>query len=76
MTVAGLERDGGGRMALATRMARLGTEKAFEVLAQVRALEAQGRDIVHLQIGEPDFDTPVHISIAVLFIPIPLDGRQ
>ena len=51
-------------MALATRMARLGTEKAFEVLAQVRALEAQGRDIVHLQIGEPDFDTPVHIRDA------------
>src|SRR5437879_13633953 len=43
---------------LAPRMSRLGTETAFEVLAKARALEAMGRDIVHLQIGEPDFDTP------------------
>src|SRR5947207_14901632 len=43
---------------LATRMQRLGTETAFEVLARARALEAQGRDIVHPEIGEPDFDTP------------------
>src|SRR3984893_7686724 len=46
---------------LATRMARLGTETAFEVLVKARALEAQGRDIVHLEIGEPDFDTPRNI---------------
>ena len=46
---------------LAKRMARLGTETAFEVLAKARALEAQGRDIVHLEIGEPDFDTPRNI---------------
>lgn len=46
---------------LATRMSRLGTESAFEVLARARALEAQGREIVHLEIGEPDFDTPPHI---------------
>src|SRR5512132_2233186 len=39
-------------------MGRLGTETAFEVLARARALEAQGRHIVHLEIGEPDFDTP------------------
>ncbi len=39
-------------------MSRLGTETAFEVLARARALEAQGRDIIHLEIGEPDFDTP------------------
>jgi aspartate/methionine/tyrosine aminotransferase len=39
-------------------MARLGTETAFEVLARARALEAQGRTVVHLEIGEPDFDTP------------------
>jgi aspartate/methionine/tyrosine aminotransferase len=39
-------------------MSRLGTETAFEVLAKARALEAQGRDIIHLEIGEPDFDTP------------------
>ncbi|HJW99480.1 MAG TPA: pyridoxal phosphate-dependent aminotransferase [Terriglobales bacterium] len=46
---------------LAKRMQRLGTETAFEVLVQARALEAQGRDIVHLEIGEPDFDTPANI---------------
>jgi aspartate aminotransferase len=46
---------------LAKRMQRLGTETAFEVLARARALEAQGRDIVHLEIGEPDFDTPGNI---------------
>jgi aspartate/methionine/tyrosine aminotransferase len=40
---------------------RLGTETAFEVLARARALEAQGKDIVHLEIGEPDFDTPRNI---------------
>src|SRR5919197_1381159 len=46
---------------LAERMARLGTETAFEVLVKAKALEAQGRDIVHLEIGEPDFDTPRNI---------------
>src|SRR3954452_21163497 len=46
---------------LAKRMARLGTETAFEVLVKARALEAQGRDIIHLEIGEPDFDTPTNI---------------
>jgi aspartate/methionine/tyrosine aminotransferase len=46
---------------LARRMARLGTETAFEVLVKARALEAKGRDIVHLEIGEPDFDTPRNI---------------
>jgi aspartate/methionine/tyrosine aminotransferase len=45
-------------------MARLGTESAFEVLARAKALERQGRDIVHLEIGEPDFDTPAHIRDA------------
>jgi aspartate/methionine/tyrosine aminotransferase len=49
---------------LAKRMARLGTETAFEVLVKARALEAQGRDIVHLEIGEPDFDTPGNIIAA------------
>ena len=43
---------------LAKRMARLGTETAFEVLVKARALEAKGQDIIHLEIGEPDFDTP------------------
>jgi aspartate/methionine/tyrosine aminotransferase len=46
---------------LAARMSRLGTESAFEVLARARALEAQGRSIIHLEIGEPDFDTPPHV---------------
>src|SRR5881394_2919903 len=46
---------------LAQRMMRLGTETAFEVLVKAKALEAKGRDIVHLEIGEPDFDTPANI---------------
>jgi aspartate aminotransferase len=50
--------------ALADRVAELGTESAFTVLARARALEATGRDIVHLEIGEPDFDTPEHIKAA------------
>jgi aspartate/methionine/tyrosine aminotransferase len=45
-------------------MGRLGTESAFEVLARAKALERQGKPIVHLEIGEPDFDTPVHIKEA------------
>ena len=45
-------------------MDRLGTESAFEVLAKAKALEAQGREIVHLEIGEPDFDTPPHVIAA------------
>ncbi len=53
-------------MKLATRMNRLGTETAFEVLARAKALEAQGRDIVHLEIGEPDFDTPANIIEAAI----------
>jgi aspartate aminotransferase len=48
-------------MTLAGRMMNLGTETAFEVLAKARALEAQGKEIIHLEIGEPDFDTPRHI---------------
>lgn len=46
---------------LASRMNRIGTETAFAVLQRARALEAQGRDVVHLQLGEPDFDTPQNI---------------
>ena len=45
-------------------MARLGTESAFEVLAKARALEATGRNIVHLEIGQPDFPTPEHVREA------------
>lgn len=51
-------------MRLASRMSRLGTETAFETLAKARALEAEGRDIIHLEIGEPDFDTPENIREA------------
>src|ERR1700704_1066968 len=54
---------------LAARMSRLGTETAFEVLAKARALEAQGRDIIPLEIGEPDFETPpsvVHAGLSAL----------
>jgi len=48
-------------MRLAGHYERLGTERAFEVLARARALEAQGRHVIHLEIGEPDFDTPPHV---------------
>lgn len=48
-------------MKLVKAMSRLGTETAFEVLARARALEAQGKEIIHLEIGEPDFDTPSNI---------------
>jgi len=51
-------------MKLAKSYSRLGTETAFEVLVRARALEAQGRKIVHLEIGEPDFDTPANIRDA------------
>ena len=51
---------------LAQRMSRLGTETAFEVLAKARALEAKGHNIVHLEIGEPDFDTPANIVDAAV----------
>ncbi len=51
-------------MRLAERMSRLGTETAFEVLARAGELEAEGRDIIHLEIGQPDFDTPDYIKDA------------
>ena len=51
-------------MKLAERMGRLGTETAFEVLAKARRLEAEGMDVIHLEIGEPDFDTPSNIVTA------------
>ena len=53
-------------MKLAASMSRLGTESAFEVLARARALEAQGKKIIHLEIGEPDFDTPKYIRDAAV----------
>ena len=48
-------------MKLAERMHRMGVESAFDVLVRARALEAQGRSVIHLEIGEPDFPTPPHI---------------
>jgi len=51
-------------MKLADRMSRLGTETAFEVLAKARRLEAEGMDVIHLEIGEPDYDTPANIAQA------------
>lgn len=51
-------------MNFAERMSRLGTESAFEVLAKAQRLEAQGRDIIHLEIGQPDFQTPMNICQA------------
>lgn len=48
-------------MKLAERIARLEIESAFDVLVKARALEAAGRSVVHLEIGEPDFPTPPHI---------------
>ena len=48
-------------MRLAEKMSRIGTESAFEVLVKARALEKQGKNIIHLEIGEPDFPTPAHI---------------
>ena len=52
------------RFAPADAVARLGSESAFEVLARARALQAQGKRVVHMEIGEPDFDTPDHIKEA------------
>lgn len=51
-------------MRLAERMERLGTETAFDVLVRARALESAGRDIIHLEIGEPDFDSPEPVIAA------------
>src|SRR5215211_766198 len=51
-------------MRLADRMTRIGSETAFEAAARARALEATGRSVIHLEIGEPDFDTPANIREA------------
>lgn len=53
-------------MKFADNMARLGTETAFKILAKAKALEAQGKEIIHLEIGEPDFDTPPNIREAAI----------
>src|SRR5215510_2663343 len=51
-------------MKIAERMTRIGIESAFEVLQRARALEAQGKNVIHLEIGQPDFPTPAHIKDA------------
>jgi aspartate/methionine/tyrosine aminotransferase len=61
MAILTMEKATQYELRLAERMSRLGTETAFEVLNKARALERQGKDIVHLEIGEPDFDTPKDI---------------
>jgi aspartate aminotransferase len=54
------------QLLLARRMSRLGTETAFEVLSKAKALERQGKSIIHLEIGEPDFDTPANVVEAAV----------
>ena len=61
-------------MNLASRMERIGTETAFEAAARARVLEATGRSVIHLELGEPDFDTPRHISEAA--VQALLEGRM
>jgi len=62
MTTATVQHE----LILARRMARLGTETAFEVLTRAKALERQGKSVIHLEIGEPDFDTPPNIVEAAV----------
>jgi aspartate aminotransferase len=62
MSTATVQRE----LHLARRMGRLGTETAFEVLSKAKALERQGKSVVHLEIGEPDFDTPANIVEAAV----------
>ena len=61
MSLATMEKATQHELRLAERMSRLGTETAFEVLNRAKALERQGKNIVHLEIGEPDFDTPKNV---------------
>jgi aspartate/methionine/tyrosine aminotransferase len=56
-----MEKAGQYELRLAECMSHLGRETAFEVLSKARALEREGKEIVHLEIGEPDFDTPKNI---------------
>jgi aspartate/methionine/tyrosine aminotransferase len=65
-TFATMEKVTQRELRLSERMSRLGTETAFEVLNQARILERQGKNIVHLEIGEPDFDTPKNIVDAAV----------
>ena len=61
-----MERATQYELRLASRMSRLGTETAFEVLNKARALEREGKEIIHLEIGEPDFSTPENIIDAAI----------
>jgi aspartate aminotransferase len=61
-----MERTTEYELRLAERMSRLGTETAFEVLVKARALEAQGKSVIHLEIGEPDFETPDNVVQAAV----------
>jgi aspartate/methionine/tyrosine aminotransferase len=61
-----MERATQPELQLARRMSRLGTETAFEVLNKARALEKQGKSVIHLEIGEPDFDTPSNVVDAAV----------
>ncbi len=61
-----MERATQHELQLARRMSRLGTETAFEVLNKARALERQGKSIIHLEIGEPDFNTPANVVEAAV----------
>lgn len=65
-TFATMEHATQYELRLAERMSRLGTETAFEVLNKARALERQGKQIIHLEIGEPDFDTPGNVVEAAV----------
>jgi aspartate/methionine/tyrosine aminotransferase len=65
-TFATMEKATQYELKLAERMSRLGTETAFEVLNKARALERQGKEIIHLEIGEPDFDTPKNVIEAAV----------
>lgn len=66
MTTLAMEKATQNELRLAERMSRLGTETAFEVLNKARTLERQGKEIVHLEIGEPDFDTPNNVVEAAV----------
>jgi aspartate aminotransferase len=61
-----MEKATAHELQLARRMSRLGTETAFEVLNKARALERQGKSVIHLEIGEPDFDTPANVVEAAV----------
>ena len=55
-------------MKLAKNLERLGTETAFSVLAEAKKLEAQGKEMIHLGLGQPDFKTPQHIMLSLIHI--------